>query len=140
MRYEEFLADYDRVYDGWAYGKVPAERVGQEVARLRGLIPQIDEVDRREWAEDLLSRWESEASGPARERRGRAHQVLAQASRPGGTDEERLARYRQGIADIASIAKEADTQDEQDSILEMNEMLSTLIQGIEYDRQHPAEP
>jgi len=91
-------------------GNMPSENVPREIARLRGLIARIDEVDRRGWAANLLDSWTSESS----------------------------KAFRKGIAEIAAIAEEAEDEGEQDAVLDLNELLGTLIDGIEYDQQHSA--
>ncbi len=65
MRYDDFLAEYDRAHDDWSYGNMPQDAVGPEIARLRALVPQIEETNRRSWAENLLTRWQSYVDGPA---------------------------------------------------------------------------
>jgi len=137
VRYDDFVAEYDRVHNAWSYGNLPADQVPHELERLRALIPQIDEPEFREWGDNLLNRWQSRIDGPARGRRARASAVLARAHRATGTSDERLAQYRQGIAEIASIADEAADDGERAGILGSAEMLGTLIDGIEYDREHP---
>lgn len=139
MRYKEFIAEFKRVRNEWAYGNMP-EGPAQQIERLRTLIPTIEEADRLSWAEDLVRGWESDWKGPHAERMARAHDVLARATGAQGSPADRIAEYRRGISDIAAIAHETSDSSERVAIIGMNETLATLIDGAENDQQHPVQP
>jgi hypothetical protein len=128
MRYDEFLQLYKAAYEDWSLGRVDA---GAEIGRLRRLVPQIDEVDRRSFAEHLLSEWTAESSPQARDRMARASAALARAGAEGGPDEERIERAREGRREIAAIAAETDDPNEKNAILAMNESLTMLIESFD---------
>jgi hypothetical protein len=140
MEYDVFIAEYDRVHDGWSYGHLPAENVVPEIDRLREWAARIEVADDREYAEYLLTRWRSAVDGPQADRIGRAFEVYVNASRASGDDDERMTQYRLGISRITEIADETDDESEQATILAYNESLSMSIHSIEYDRERPAGP
>jgi hypothetical protein len=133
------LAEFKRVRNEWAYGNMP-EGPAQQIERLRALIPTIEEADRLAWAEDLVRGWESDWKGPHAERMARAHDVLARAMRAKGSPADRIAEYRRGISAIAAIADEASDRSERAAIIGLNESLANLIDGAEFDQQHPVQP
>jgi hypothetical protein len=139
VRYKEFLAEFKRVRNEWAYGNMP-EGPAAQIDRLRALIPTIEEADRLAWAEDLLRGWESDWNGPHAERMTRAHDVLARVMRVQGSPADRIAEYRRGISEIAAIADETSDRSERAAIIGLNESLATLIEGTEFDRQPPVQP
>jgi hypothetical protein len=128
MKYDEFFAQFTAAHDAWYIGQADAET---EIARLRALIPDIEEPEKHSFAEFALADWEREKSPEARDRMTRASNALARACAGGGSDAERIERARRGRHEIAAIAAESGDAAEQDAILAMNETLTMLIESLD---------
>jgi hypothetical protein len=136
MTYEEFQAEYQRVFD--TIEDQPAAQFAPDLARLRAMAAGIESPTDRRTAEnqiatieDILDYDNEPPLSPAMAEAIRAH---ARASADGGTNEERIARAEAGMAEIGRIA-DAAAPAEQAAILEMNESLYMLIMALEPDQQ-----
>ncbi|MEV8377033.1 hypothetical protein AB0P21_30105 [Kribbella sp. NPDC056861] len=136
MDYDEFKADYQRVFD--SIDNQPAGHFAPDLARLKAKAAAIESPKDRRTAEnqiatieDVLAYDDEPPLSPAMADAIRAH---TRASAGDGTNQERIARAEAGMAEIGRIAEAADPA-EQASILTMNESLYMLIMALEPDPQ-----
>jgi hypothetical protein len=131
MNFEQFEADYQRVFD--SVESQPAAHFAPEIARLKALAADLEDVRERTEAENLIAdlegvlEYDAEPLSPAMAEAVRAHAIADAAT---GTPAERIARLEAGMEEIARIAATAEPA-EQAAILEMNESLYLLIASFE---------
>ncbi|MEV8377031.1 hypothetical protein AB0P21_30095 [Kribbella sp. NPDC056861] len=133
MDYDQFNAKYRQIFD--SVESQPSAYFAPDIARLKLLAAELEDVHERTEAENLIAdlegvlEYEAEPLSPAMVEAVRAH---ARADAATGTPAERIARLEAGMAEIARIAATAEPA-EQASILEMNDSLHMLIGAVRSD-------
>jgi hypothetical protein len=135
MGYEEFRADYERVFD--TSDSVPLPELAASIERLKGLAATLtDPAERVDAGNDIASLEGIYAYGvedeenPVSAAMSQAERVSSLAASSDGTTAERVARLDAGMAEIGQIADTADPA-EKGAILDLNESLYMLRTALE---------
>lgn len=130
MRYDDFTGRLTAAREDWRQGRLNGVAARGELAKLRGLLGEL-EPDQARFADYALGEWAEELSPAAPARLAAARLVMDRVMNTPGTPAELIASARQGIEEIDRIAAGAPYPDEQDTLLGLCEPLEALIEELE---------